>query len=251
MNIVEMRGIVKHFGSVEALNGVSLEIKKGEVVAIIGSSGSGKSTLLRCINRLERVTEGEIAIEGEAIVTMRDGVAQYVDESELRRICGKTGMVFQQFNLFPHLTCLENVTITPTKIRREDAESAKTHGLAFLKKVGLEAKADAYPAQLSGGQKQRVAIARALALDPDIMLFDEPTSALDPEITGEVLNVIRKLAKAQTTMLIVTHEMAFAREVANRILFMDEGLIVEEGTPEQIFQKPKSERLKAFLNSML
>ena len=251
MNIVEMSGIVKRFGSVEALNGVSLEIKRGEVVAIIGSSGSGKSTLLRCINRLEKVTAGKIAIDGEYIVTMQDGSAKYVEESELRRICGKTGMVFQQFNLFPHLTCMENVTITPTKIRHEEAASVQERALELLKKVGLEAKANAYPAQLSGGQKQRVAIARALALDPEIMLFDEPTSALDPEITGEVLNVIRRLAKAQTTMLIVTHEMAFAREVASRVLFMDEGIIVEQGTPEEIFQKPKGERLKAFLNSML
>ena len=251
MNIVEMRSIVKHFGLVEALNGVSLEIKRGEVVAIIGSSGSGKSTLLRCINRLEKVTEGEILIDGEDIVTMQNGTAKYVDEAELRRICGKTGMVFQQFNLFPHLTCLENVTITPMKIRHEAFDSVQERALELLKKVGLQAKANAYPAQLSGGQKQRVAIARALALDPEIMLFDEPTSALDPEITGEVLNVIRKLAKAQTTMLIVTHEMAFAREVASRVLFMDEGLIIEQGTPEEIFQNPQSERLKAFLNSML
>lgn len=251
MSIVEMNNIVKRFGAVEALNGVSLNIQKGEVVAIIGSSGSGKSTLLRCINRLEKVTSGDIAIDGECFVKTENGKINYLPEKELRRICGKTGMVFQSFNLFPHLTCLENVTVTPIKIRREQPAIAELRARELLKTVGLEAKADAYPAQLSGGQQQRVAIARTLALEPEIMLFDEPTSALDPEITGEVLGVIRKLAKEQMTMIIVTHEMAFAREVSSRILFMDEGVIVEEGKPGEIFQNPKSDRLKAFLNSML
>ena len=251
MNIVEMTDIVKHFGSVEALNGVSLDVKKGEVIAIIGASGSGKSTLLRCINRLERITSGSIAIDGEYLVETKDGAVRYANDAEVRRMCGKTAMVFQHFNLFPHLTCLENITITPTKIRRENSEAVQQRARDLLKTVGLEAKENAFPSQLSGGQKQRVAIARALALNPEIMLFDEPTSALDPEITGEVLNVMRNLAKEHMTMLIVTHEMAFAREAASRVLFMDEGLIVEQGKPDAIFKRPKTERLKAFLNSMI
>jgi len=251
VNIVEMTDIVKHFGSVEALNGVSLDVKKGEVIAIIGASGSGKSTLLRCINRLERITSGSIAIDGEYLVETKDGAVRYANDAEVRRMCGKTAMVFQHFNLFPHLTCLENITITPTKIRRENSEAVQQRARDLLKTVGLEAKENAFPSQLSGGQKQRVAIARALALNPEIMLFDEPTSALDPEITGEVLNVMRNLAKEHMTMLIVTHEMAFAREAASRVLFMDEGLIVEQGKPDAIFKRPKTERLKAFLNSMI
>ncbi len=251
MSIVSIENVYKHFGAVEAINGVSLEVQQGEAVAIIGASGSGKSTLLRCVNRLERVTSGAIAIDGEYIVRTTDGQPNYVRETELRRICGKTCMVFQHFNLFPHLTCLENITITPIRIRRENAADAQQRARALLETVGLSAKADAYPSQLSGGQQQRVAIARALALNPQVMLFDEPTSALDPEITGEVLNVIRKLAAQNMTMLIVTHEMTFAREVSNRVIFMDAGAIVEAGAPEVIFQQPKSERLQVFLNSIL
>ena len=248
--IVSMRGIVKKFGSISALSGVSLDVQTGETVAIIGSSGSGKSTLLRCINHLETVTSGDIAIEGEYIVRTENGKTRYAADEDLRRICGKTGMVFQHFNLFPHLTCLENATIAPIRIRKEPPEEAVARAREFLRVVGMENKEDAYPAQLSGGQKQRAAIARALALSPDIMLFDEPTSALDPEITGEVLSVIQKLAKQQMTMLVVTHEMAFARDVSSRVLFMDEGKIIEEGSPEKIFQAPESDRLRAFLSSI-
>ena len=202
-------------------------MEKGEIVAIIGPSGSGKSTLLRCINGLNKPTSGEVILKGE------------------------TGMVFQHFNLFPHMTCMENITYAPIKVKKQPKEEALRHGRELLKMVGLESKADVYPAMLSGGQKQRVAIARALAMYPDLMLFDEATSALDPEITGEVLNVMKKLADEHTTMLVVTHEMGFAKEVADRVLFMDRGVIVEEGTPQEIFDAPKSDRLKAFLGAML
>ncbi len=225
--ILEMKNIVKKYGDFIAVDNVNFSMQKGEIVAIIGPSGSGKSTLLRCINGLNSVTSGEIDLKGT------------------------TGMVFQHFNLFPHMTCKENITYAPIKVKKENKEQANRKAEELLKLVGLENKADVYPAQISGGQKQRIAIARALSMNPDLMLFDEPTSALDPEITGEVLNVMKKLAQSHTTMIVVTHEMGFAREVADRVVFMDNGVIVEEGTPEDIFENPKSERLVSFLSSML
>lgn len=225
--ILKMTDIVKDFGDLRVVKGVSLTVSKGETVAIIGPSGSGKSTLLRCINGLNKVTSGNIELNGE------------------------TGMVFQHFNLFPHMTCLENIIYAPVKVKGMDKEEARKKAMKLLEMVGLETKADVYPAHISGGQKQRVAIARALAMNPDLMLFDEPTSALDPEITGEVLNVMKKLAEEHTTMIVVTHEMGFAKEVADRVIFMNDGEIVEEGSPEDIFENPRSERLKAFLKSII
>ena len=225
--ILEMKDIVKDFGDFRAVDHVNFSMETGEIVAIIGPSGSGKSTLLRCINGLDQPTSGEVILKGE------------------------TGMVFQHFNLFPHMTCIENITYAPVKVKKQDKEAAKKHAMELLKMVGLEAKADVYPAMLSGGQKQRVAIARALAMYQDLMLFDEATSALDPEITGEVLNVMKKLADERTTMIVVTHEMGFAKEVADRVIFMDKGVVVEEGKPQEIFENPKSDRLKAFLGAML
>ena len=227
--VLEMKNIVKEYEGSEAraVDNVNFSMKKGEIVAIIGPSGSGKSTLLRCINGLNKVTSGEIKLKGD------------------------TGMVFQHFNLFPHMTCMENITYAPVKGKKKDRKAAEEKAMELLDLVGLANKKDMYPAQISGGQKQRIAIARALAMEPEIMLFDEATSALDPEITGEVLNVMKKLARAHTTMIVVTHEMGFAREVADRVLFMDHGVIVEEGTPEEIFDNPKSERLKAFMGAML
>ena len=225
--ILEMKDIVKKYGDFTAVDHVDFSMHKGEIVAIIGPSGSGKSTLLRCINGLVSITSGEM------------------------KLSGSTGMVFQHFNLFPHMTCRENITYAPVKVKKIDKEVAGRKAEELLKMVGLLEKADVYPAHLSGGQKQRVAIARALAMDPDLMLFDEPTSALDPEITGEVLNVMKKLAESHTTRIVVTHEMGFAKEVADRVIFMDNGFIVEQGTPEEIFNTPKSERLIAFLGSML
>ena len=225
--ILKMTDIVKDFGDFRAVDHVNFSMCKGEIVAIIGPSGSGKSTLLRCINGLNTITSGEMELKGT------------------------TGMVFQHFNLFPHMTCMENITYAPIKVKKEDKAVVNERARSLLKMVGLQSKADVYPAQISGGQKQRIAIARALAMEPDLMLFDEPTSALDPEITGEVLNVMKRLADNHTTMIIVTHEMGFAKEVADRVMFMDEGVIVEEGGPEEIFVDPKSERLRAFLSSML
>ena len=225
--ILEMKDIVKDYSGFKAVDHVDFSLHKGEIVAIIGPSGSGKSTLLRCINGLNTITSGEIDLEGE------------------------TGMVFQHFNLFPHMTCLENITYAPIKVKKIPKEQAVARAKELLKMVGLESKADVYPAHISGGQKQRVAIARALAMDPDVMLFDEPTSALDPEITGEVLNVMKQLAEKHTTMIVVTHEMGFAKEVADRVVFMSDGKIVEEGDPTELFENPKSERLVSFLGSML
>ncbi len=250
MSILEMHHIVKKFGSFYALNDVSLSVEEGEAVAVIGSSGSGKSTLLRCVNHLETVTSGQILIDGEQLVGMEGERPCYAKDADLRRICTKTGMVFQHFNLFPHMTCLENITVSPLKILRQDKTEVLETARGLLELVGLSNKAESYPAQLSGGQKQRIAIARALALHPKIMLFDEPTSALDPEITNEVINVILKLAREKTTMLIVTHDMRFARECASKVVYMDEGKIVEEGRPEEIFDRPKSDRLQEFLTSI-
>lgn len=251
-SILEMKQIVKDYANCRALDHVDFSMEQGETVAIIGPSGSGKSTLLRCINCLNRITSGKITLNGETFVeTPEGGSAQYISDKELRRICAETGMVFQHFNLFPHMTCLKNICYAPIKVKKEDKAAAEERGRKLLELVGLASKADVYTAQLSGGQKQRIAIARGLAMNPQIMLFDEPTSALDPEITGEVLSVMKKLADEHITMVVVTHEMGFAREVADRVIFMDQGKIVEEGVPEEIFTNPKSDRLKDFLSSML
>jgi polar amino acid transport system ATP-binding protein len=252
MKIIEALDIYKNFGSLEVLKGVSLEVEKGEVVAIIGPSGSGKSTFLRCLNRLETIDKGTIRIEEEILAAPdASGQSQYVSETEARRILGKMGMVFQQFNLFPHLTVLENLIEAPLVVKGVRREEISAEAKELLRKVGLLEKCDRYPARLSGGQKQRVAIARALAMKPDIMLFDEPTSALDPELTGEVLKTMRQLAEEHMTMIVVTHEMAFAREVAGRVIFMDDGEIIEEDTPDNIFTKPKHPRTQAFLQKVL
>ena len=240
--IVEIRNLSKRFGDLEAVNDVSLEVQRGEVVVIIGPSGSGKSTLLRCINRLESPNGGTIAIDGEILTR---------DEKRINHIRAEVGMVFQQFNLFPHKTVLENITLGPIIVKGMEEEAAETLAHALLDKVGIPEKADAYPEQLSGGQQQRVAIARALAMEPKIMLFDEPTSALDPEMIKEVLDVMLDLAHEGMTMLVVSHEMGFARAAAHRIVFMDQGQIVEITTPEELFTAPKHERLKRFLSQIL
>ncbi|MCC8067273.1 MAG: amino acid ABC transporter ATP-binding protein [Clostridiales bacterium] len=240
--MIKVENLHKSFGELQVLKGIDEHISKGEVVVVIGPSGSGKSTFLRCLNLLEEVTEGHIYVDGEEITSPK------VNVNLIRQ---KMGMVFQHFNLFPHLTILGNVTLAPVLTKKLNKGQAETEARRLLKMVGLEEKADAYPAQLSGGQKQRVAIARALAMDPEIMLFDEPTSALDPEMVGEVLEVMKQLAKSGMTMVIVTHEMGFAREVASRVLFMDQGIIMEQGTPEQIFSNPQNERTKLFLSKVL
>jgi ABC-type polar amino acid transport system ATPase subunit len=251
-HVVEWSHIVKKYGGVPALNDVTLQAERGEQVVIIGSSGSGKSTLLRCANHLEIIDSGSIAINGRSLVsTGADGKVRYESDAVIREIILQSAMVFQHFNLFGHLTCLDNITIAPIQIKKENPEEVRQRALELLETVGLSHKAGAYPAQLSGGQKQRVAIARALAMRPSILLFDEPTSALDPEVTGEVLRVIRELAAAGHTMVLVTHEMAFAKEVADRIVFMDQAKIVETGSPEEIFDAPKSERLQSFLQAVL
>lgn len=250
--VLSMKNIRKSYGNFHAVKGVDLQVKEGETVAIIGPSGSGKSTLLRCINRLEKIQSGSISIGNDVLCAEReDGKVQYASERECRKICLRTGMIFQHFNLFPHMTCLKNVYYSPVHVKGMDKVKAKQKALELLDSVGLSEKANSYPGQLSGGQKQRVAIARGLAMEPEIMLFDEPTSALDPEITGEVLSVMRDLAKSNVTMIVVTHEMGFAKEVADRVIFMNDGMIVEEGTPIEIFENPKTERLQSFLNSTL
>ncbi len=240
--MIEIKGLTKTYGNLKVLKGIDTCIKEGEVVCVIGPSGSGKSTFLRCINRLEEASSGEIYIDGDLIN------AKHVDLNRLRQ---KLGMVFQNFNLFPHMSVLDNVTIAPVTVNKVDKKTAHLMAEKLLDKVGLKEKIDAYPRELSGGQKQRVAIARALAMDPEFMLFDEPTSALDPEMVGEVLDVMKELAEKGMTMVIVTHEMGFAREVASRILFMEEGRIIEEGTPEEIFENPKEERTRGFLSKVL
>ena len=240
--MINVRNLYKSFGKNEVLKDINETIKKGEVVVIIGPSGSGKSTFLRCLNLLEEPTSGVINFEGEDITNKN------VDINKIRE---KMGMVFQQFNLFPHKTVMENLTIGPTKIKNISNGEAIKKGSELLEKVGLLDKKNVYPNSLSGGQKQRIAIARALAMEPDVMLFDEPTSALDPEMVGEVLGVMKSLAKDGMTMVVVTHEMGFAKEVGDRILFMDEGRIIEEGTPEVIFQNPKNSRTKDFLSKVL
>ena len=240
--MIRIENLHKYFGSLEVLRGIDLHIKRGEVVVIIGPSGSGKSTLLRCINCLEDITSGTIIVDGYDINDKN---------TDINFIRTEVGMVFQQFNLFPHMKTLQNVTLGPIKVRKMDRKDAEELGMELLKKVGLKDKASVYPDKLSGGQKQRVAIARSLALRPKAMLFDEVTSALDPELVGEVLEVMRALAGEGMTMAVVTHEMGFAREVADRVIFMDEGVIVEENTPEKIFTNPKNERTKSFLSMVL
>ena len=240
--MIKVSVIKKSFGDLNVLKGIDQHVRKGEKIVLIGPSGSGKSTFLRCLNLLETPTEGEILIEGESITAPKTNV------NKLRE---KMGMVFQHFNLFPHLSVIENITLAPIKVKKKNASDANKKAIELLNIVGLSDKADSYPGQLSGGQKQRIAIARALAMEPDIMLFDEPTSALDPEMVGEVLEVMKNLANAGMTMVVVTHEMGFAREVASRVLFMDDGMVVEEGSPEKLFGNPQNQRTKDFLGKIL
>lgn len=242
MQLITVKNLHKHFGKLEVLRGINEHVEQGEVVVVIGPSGSGKSTFLRCLNLLEIPTEGEIYIDDELINAPKVNV---------NRIRQKMGMVFQQFNLFPHLTIMNNITLAPMQIKKMSKKDAVALGSKLLDRVGLLEKADAYPAQLSGGQKQRVAIARALAMEPEIMLFDEPTSALDPEMVGEVLDVMKDLAHDGMTMVVVTHEMGFAREVGSRVLFMDEGVILEQNVPKELFGNPQHERTKSFLSKVL
>lgn len=240
--MIFVKNLHKNFGKNEVLKGIDQHIKKGEVVVVIGPSGSGKSTFLRCLNLLEVPSNGEIIFEGTNITDKKLNI------DKLRE---KMGMVFQQFNLFPHKTVMQNITMAPIKVKKQSSQEANKNGVKLLDMVGLTEKAEAYPASLSGGQKQRIAIARALAMEPDVMLFDEPTSALDPEMVGEVLAVMKKLAKEGMTMIVVTHEMGFAKEVGDRILFMDGGKILEEGTPEEVFNNPKNPRTIDFLSKVL
>lgn len=250
--VIVVEKVSKSFGPLEVLKDIDLKVEKGEVICIIGPSGSGKSTLLRCLNHLERISCGRVLIEGDIVDEWQVGKEQLkVSHTMITEICTKVGMVFQRFNLFPHKTVLENIIEAPMTVKRKSKQEAIEFALPLLKKVGLEDKKDEYPSRLSGGQQQRVAIARALAMEPEIMLFDEPTSSLDPELVGEVLSVMKQLAREGMTMLVVTHEMGFAREVANRVIFMDKGEILEESTPEQIFTNPKHERTKLFLQKVL
>lgn len=240
--MITVKGLEKHFGDLKVLCGVDQEIAQGEKLVLIGPSGSGKTTFLRCLNLLETPTGGTIYFEGTDITDPK---------CDINRIRRKMGMVFQQFNLFPHLTILQNITLAPLKLGLKTREEAEETAMTLLRRVGLQEKATAYPRQLSGGQQQRIAIVRALAMNPDVMLFDEPTSALDPEMVGEVLELMRELARDGMTMVVVTHEMGFAREVANRVLFIDEGKIQEENTPEEFFANPKNPRLREFLSKVL
>ena len=240
MSMIEIKGLCKSFGDHEVLKGIDQNVDEGEVLCIVGPSGSGKSTMLRCINRLEEPSGGEIYIDGELVT-----------ESNVDAMRTKMGMVFQSFNLFPHKSVLENLTIGPVNVKKEDKNEAEAKGMSLLERVGLAEKANEYPRNLSGGQQQRVAIARALAMDPEVMLFDEPTSALDPEMVGEVLDVMKSLAKDGMTMVVVTHEMGFAKEVADKVIFMDGGYIVEQGTPDEVLNHPQMDRTKDFLSKVL
>ena len=240
--MINVENLSKNFGNLKVLKNISTTINKGEIISIIGPSGSGKSTFLRCINKLEEPTEGHIYIDGMDLMDKN---------TDINKIRERVGMVFQHFNLFPNMTVLENLTLSPTMVKKESKEEAEKYALYLLEKVGLSDKSNSYPAQLSGGQKQRIAIARALAMKPEVILFDEPTSALDPEMIKEVLDVMRDLAKEGMTMLIVTHEMGFARNVGNRILFMDNGEIIEDCSPKNFFENPTNERIKDFLNKVL
>ena len=247
MKLLEIKNVKKSFGAVDVLHDISLSVEQGEVVAIIGPSGSGKSTLLRCATLLETMDEGELVYLGEhAVSTGADGKSQYVGNAELKKIQGYFGLVFQNFNLFPHFSVLKNIIDAPMRVQKRKKEEVLVQARELLKKMGLEGKEDAYPYQLSGGQQQRVSIARALCMNPDILFFDEPTSALDPELTGEILKVIKALAAEHITMVIVTHEMTFARDISDRIIFMDDGVIAVEGTPEQVFASEHA-RMKEFL----
>ena len=240
--MITLENVNKWYGQFHVLKNINLTVQPGERIVLCGPSGSGKSTTIRCINHLEEHQQGRIVV---------DGIELNEDIRNIERVRQEVGMVFQHFNLFPHMTCRDNITYAPIKVKKENKADVQKRAEELLRMVGLSNKADVYPAQISGGQKQRIAIARALAMEPDLMLFDEPTSALDPEITGEVLTVMKKLAESHTTMIVVTHEMGFAKEVADRVLFMDNGVIVEEGTPQEIFDNPKSDRLISFLSSML
>lgn len=240
--LIQVQNLGKSFGKLKVLEGINVDIHQGDVVFVVGPSGSGKSTFLRCLNKLEEPTEGKIFFEGVDILDSKTNIDKHRQ---------KMGMVFQQFNLFPHMTILKNMTLAPMKLQKKSQEEAEKTAMDLLKRVGLDDRAGAYPSQLSGGQKQRIAIVRALCMKPDVMLFDEPTSALDPEMVGEVLNVMRDLAEEKMTMVVVTHEMGFAREVATRVMFMDEGNFVEEAPPEEFFTNPKNDRLKAFLSKVL
>jgi polar amino acid transport system ATP-binding protein len=247
MEVIKVSQLNKSFGENHVLRDISFTVNKGDVIAIIGSSGSGKSTLLRCLIDLEKADQGDIIIEGKAL--LKEGL--YPAASDIREIIMKMGMVFQHFNLFPHLTVRENLELAPKVVKKQETAQMREKCETYLKKVGLSERIDAMPSTLSGGEKQRVAIARALMMSPDILLFDEPTSALDPELTGEVLNVMKSLAEEHMTMVVVTHEMGFAREVANKVLFMDSGVILEEGTPEEIFLHPREPRTCEFLKSII
>ncbi len=240
MSMIEIKGLKKSFDDLHVLKGIDQNVDEGEVLCIVGPSGSGKSTMLRCINRLEEPTSGEIYIDGDLVT-----------DANIDKMRTKMGMVFQSFNLFPHKSVIENLTIGPVNVKKEKDSNARKKGMELLERVGLAEKADEYPRNLSGGQQQRVAIARALAMDPEVMLFDEPTSALDPEMVGEVLDVMKDLAKEGMTMVVVTHEMGFAKEVADKVIFMDDGVIVEEGSPKDVLENPKMERTKDFLSKVL
>ncbi|MEY8336436.1 amino acid ABC transporter ATP-binding protein [Lachnospiraceae bacterium 62-35] len=242
MPLIQVKNLGKSFGGLDVLKGISLDIHQGDVAFIVGPSGSGKSTFLRCLNRLEEPTEGQILFEGVDILDAKTNIDKHRQ---------KMGMVFQQFNLFPHMTIMKNLTIAPMKLQKKGQKEAEETAMLLLERVGLADRAEAYPSQLSGGQKQRIAIVRALCMKPDVMLFDEPTSALDPEMVGEVLNVMRDLAEEKMTMVVVTHEMGFAKEVATRVLFMDDGNFIEEAPPGEFFGNPKNERLKSFLGKVL
>jgi len=250
--LIRLENVYKNFGSLEVLKGINLSVEKGEVVCIIGPSGSGKSTLLRSLNQLEKITSGRIFIKDELIYDRKDNKDMLKPSKQrISEVCSEIGMVFQRFNLFPHMTVLENIMLAPRVVKKIHQDNAREYALQLLDKVGLSDKSDVYPSKLSGGQQQRVAIARALATKPEIMLFDEPTSALDPELVSEVLEVMSSLALEGMTMLVVTHEMGFAKEVANRVIFMDNGEIIEENTPENLFNNPVKDRTKAFLSKII
>jgi len=247
MAVLEVSHLSKRFGKLKVLKDISFEVEKGEVVAVIGPSGSGKSTMLRCINQLESANGGSVCVQGQFLFKEDGNGVVYADKKILREIRLKVGLVFQNFNLFPHMTVLQNVMEAPVRVLGQHKEDARANAMELLKKMSMDMKCDVYPCELSGGQQQRVSIARALALKPEILFFDEPTSALDPELTGEILKVIRSLAEEKMTMVIVTHEMAFAKNVANHVIFMDGGVIIEEGTPEEVFDNTKNERTRQFL----
>lgn len=250
MNLLEVSNISKSFGDLQVLSDISMNVSEGEVVAIIGPSGSGKSTFLRCMTLLETMDSGSLSYDGEYVAKDTDGQAVYASRNEIQKIKSKFGLVFQNFNLFPHYTVLKNIIEAPVSVQKRNKAEVTVEAKELLKLVGLEDKADAYPYQLSGGQQQRVAIARAMAMNPRILFFDEPTSALDPEITAEILKLIRQLAEKKMTMVIVTHEISFAKNVADRVVFMDGGVIVEQGKPEDVIDNPKNERTKAFLQKL-